>query len=209
MRERYNPFLGQSRAEESGYRLPKNVKPTHYDIHIEPDLENGSFEGSVVIHLDVLEDSTSILLNTHEIEIHATTLVLSSGKATKIKDIHHHDVQQTVTVPLPNSITAGSKIRLHQTFRGRLNDAKKMSGFNRSQYIGRDGKSKWIGSTQREPTGARQIFPCADEPALKATYTVTLIVPQDLTALSNMDIASEKCISRGKKVVTFNRTPPM
>jgi aminopeptidase 2 len=209
MREQYNPFLGQSRSEESGYRLPKNVKPTHYDIHIEPDLDNGSFEGSVVIHFDVLEDSTFILLNTNEIEIHATTLLLSSGKATKINDIHYHEVQQTVTVPLPEPITAGSRIRLHQTFKGRLNDTKKLSGFNRSRYIGRDGKSKWIGSTQGEPTGARQIFPCADEPALKATYTVTLIVPQDLTALSNMDIASEKSIGRGKKVVTFNKTPPM
>ena len=208
MREHYS-FIGESSSDNSDYRLPKNVKLTHYDIHLEPDLENASFDGSVVIHFDVLQDSISILLNTNEIEILTTVLIQSSGKATKIPNIHYHELQQTMMVPLPELIPAGSKIRLHQTFKGRLNDAKTMSGFNRSQYIGRDGKTKWIGSTQGEPTGARQIFPCADEPALKATFSATLIVDRGLTALSNMDIASEKAICTGKKAVIFNKTPPM
>jgi hypothetical protein len=30
-------------------RLPTNVKPIHYDISIEPDLESSTFEGAVSI----------------------------------------------------------------------------------------------------------------------------------------------------------------
>ncbi|KAH8765892.1 puromycin-sensitive aminopeptidase [Hyaloscypha sp. PMI_1271] len=209
MRDNYNPSIGQSSPENADYRLPKNVKPTHYDLHLEPDLENGSFGGSVVIHFDVLQDTKFILLNSDEIKILTTVLVQSSGKSTKIESVHYHELQQTIMIPLPESIPAGSKIRIRQTFKGRLNSSKKMSGFNRSRYIGRDGKPKWFGSTQGQPTGIRQIFPCADEPGLKATFSSALIVDQGLTALSNMDIASEEKISSDKKKVVFNKTPLM
>ena len=37
-----------------------------------------------------------------------------------------------------------------------------------------------------QPTDARRAFPCWDEPALKATFDVTLVVPKDRVALSNM-----------------------
>ena len=36
-----------------------------------------------------------------------------------------------------------------------------------------------------EATDARRAFPCWDEPAHKATFGVTLVVPEDLMALSN------------------------
>ena len=37
-----------------------------------------------------------------------------------------------------------------------------------------------------QPTDARRAFPCWDEPALKATFDVTLVAPKDRVALSNM-----------------------
>lgn len=33
--------------------LPANVKPTHYDITLEPDLEAFTYKGKVIIELDV------------------------------------------------------------------------------------------------------------------------------------------------------------
>ena len=54
-----------------------------------------------------------------------------------------------------------------------------------------------------------QAFPCFDEPALKATYEVTLIADKNLTCLSNMDVKSEEDASSGKKKVHFNKSPPM
>ena len=75
-----------------------------------------------------------------------------------------------------------------------------------------DGKETWMFSTQMEPTDTRRVFPCFREPALKATFTVTLVANKGLTCLSNMDVASEVDIfSQGKekKVVTFNPTPLM
>ena len=34
-------------------RLPTSVKPSHYKLELEPDLENFTFNGSVDINIDV------------------------------------------------------------------------------------------------------------------------------------------------------------
>lgn len=41
-------------------------------------------------------------------------------------------------------------------------------------------------ASQLEPTFARYVFPCFDEPALKATFNITIIHHPSYVALSNM-----------------------
>lgn len=60
--------------------LPGNVVPTHYDLTVEPDFTKLTYEGSLIIDLDVAEDSTTIELNTLEIDIHSTKIL--SGAET-------------------------------------------------------------------------------------------------------------------------------
>jgi aminopeptidase 2 len=52
--------------------LPGNVIPRHYDLTLEPDLKKLTYEGHVVVDLDVVEDTTKICLNTLELNIHST-----------------------------------------------------------------------------------------------------------------------------------------
>lgn len=98
-------------------------------------------------------------------------------------------------------------------FDGTLND--NMAGFYRSSYKGKDGSRKYMATTQMEPTDARRAFPCFDEPALKATFSVTLIADKGLTCLSNMDekntseVDSLVSANAKKHATHFNTTPPM
>lgn len=84
-----------------------------------------------------------------------------------------------------------------------------MAGFYASSYKDAKGNKKFMATTQMEPTDARRAFPCFDEPALKAKFTVTLIADKSLTCLSNMDVKTEEDHAGGKKAVKFNTTPPM
>lgn len=97
-------------------------------------------------------------------------------------------------------------------FLGQLNN--KMVGFYRSGYTKTDGTKGYIATTQMEPTGARQAFPCFDEPALKATFDITLVADKHLTCLSNMPVKSEAdmqsiIINSTRKVVKFETSPVM
>ena len=68
-------------------------------------------------------------------------------------------------------------------------------GFYRSTYQGPDGNQRVMACTQFAPTDARRAFPCWDEPALKATFDFTFVVPKDKVALSNMPVKSERLVS--------------
>ncbi|KAF2141823.1 uncharacterized protein K452DRAFT_228465 [Aplosporella prunicola CBS 121167] len=192
--------------------LPKNVKPLHYDLTLEPNLETFEYEGKVVIELDVVEDTTSISLNTLDLNIHSTTVSSGNSDITSKPDLSYDEDTQTTKVSFKETIPAGSKAKLTQTFTGTLNN--NMAGFYRSSYNDANGKTKYLATTQMEPTDARRAFPCFDEPALKSKFTITLVADKNLTCLSNMDEASTKEVdskmSGGKKkAVTFNETPLM
>ncbi|CAO3595525.1 unnamed protein product [Absidia cylindrospora] len=84
-----------------------------------------------------------------------------------------------------------------------------MAGFYRSSYKDDTGNIKYLATTQFEATDARRAFPCWDEPSLKATFDVTLVVPSHLTALSNTNVISQVDISDSLKQVKYATTPMM
>lgn len=105
--------------------------------------------------------------------------------------------------PLPVSANAV----LDMEFTGELND--KMKGFYRSKYFTSTGEERYAGVTQFEATDARRCFPCWDEPAIKATFDITLVIPQDRVGLSNMPVVKEEKLDNNLKLLKFDRSPIM
>lgn len=58
------------------------------------------------------------------------------------------------------------------------------------------------------PDRARTVFPCFEQPNLKAEFTLQLEVPAEWEAISNTSIASENLID-GRKHITFQSTEPL
>ena len=58
------------------------------------------------------------------------------------------------------------------------------------------------------PDRARTIFPCFEQPNLKAEFTLQLEVPAEWEAVSNTSVASENIIN-GKKHISFRPTEPL
>lgn len=63
--------------------LPTNVVPRHYHVTLETNFEKFTFDGTVVIDLDVAEDSKSVSLHTLELDIHSAKIT-SDGKTVRL-----------------------------------------------------------------------------------------------------------------------------
>ena len=186
--------------------LPTNVRPSAYDLTLQPDLENFTFRGEVDINITVREATNEIVMNADEIEIQEARLTRADGSSVEPCCIDFDKEEETVTLGFDEELPPG-QARLHLKFTGELND--KLRGFYRSRYTDSDGNEKYLATTQFEATDARRAFPCWDEPAIKATFKVTLIIPSDLVAVSNMSIVRESEAEPGLKKLEFGETPIM
>jgi aminopeptidase N len=84
-----------------------------------------------------------------------------------------------------------------------------MAGFYRSHYKDSNGADKIVASTQFEALDARRAFPCVDEPAAKATFVVTLVVPPNLECFSNMPESKRVTLSDALVEIAFLESPKM
>jgi puromycin-sensitive aminopeptidase len=69
-----------SAPDELSYRLPKTVVPRRYDLSLTPDLTAFTFDGRETVTVDVKTETSEIVLNAVELEIHAATLSNRAGQ---------------------------------------------------------------------------------------------------------------------------------
>lgn len=70
-----------------------------------------------------------------------------------------------------------------------------------------DGKT--YAYTHFEPTDARRMYACFEQPDLKARITFVVTAPAESGVFSNQHIVSDKPGDKGTHTVTFNPTPPL
>ena len=161
--------------------LPASVRPSKYRIKLQPDLDQFTFQGEETIRIQVTEPASEILLNAVELQVQSATLS-QDGVRTSATQISYDKSRETLTLSFGKTIPLG-EADLDIEFTGELND--KLRGFYRSEYTNDLGERRKLATTQFEPTDARRAFPCWDEPAQKASFQVTLVVPSDMAGVSN------------------------
>jgi len=216
-------------AESSSHRLPTNVCPSRYDLIIVPDFDDFTFQGHVKITIRVSSETNTIVLNSHHLTYPSRSRNQSAGDgATEtqilqpfvtLTSVHSSSspslssleavsvsvdsARQRASFIFPISFSPGDYV-LSILYSGEIND--KLCGFYRSSYT-RPAAAVAAGAsptgvflcTQFQPTDARKAFPCWDEPASKAVFALTLIVPINtkdgkgtLTALGNGPVVKKE-----------------
>ncbi|XP_042039402.1 aminopeptidase M1-like [Salvia splendens] len=186
-------------------RLPKFAIPKRYDLKLKPDLAACKFAGAVQVSVDVVSDTKFLVLNAAELSVSANSVTFASAnKVLEHVKVDLFEEDEILVLEFKESLPIGVGV-LSLEFEGTLND--RMKGFYRSTYE-HNGEKKNMAVTQFEPADARRCFPCWDEPACKATFKITLEVPSDLVALSNMPITEEKQ-NENLKTVYYQESPIM
>ena len=181
-------------------RLPDNVVPSHYDIAVTPNLQAATFTGTERIVVTLKKPASTIVLNAAEIEFDKVTIKAGGGVQGARVSLDPAKEQATFTVD--RAIAAGTA-DITIEYRGILNDQL------RGLYLSRANNRRYA-VTQLEATDARRMFPSFDEPAYKATFTVTATIDQGDHAISNGAVVSDTPgPSAGKHTVKFETTPKM
>ncbi len=189
---------------EADHRLPRNAIPSGYVITLEPDLAAATFTGEVLVDIDVVDPTDRLVLNAAELRIDRAELV--DGGEPVHGTVALDAEREQATVAFDDVVGLGPH-RLRLTFAGVLND--QLRGFYRSTYKDEQAVEHVLATTQFEATEARRAFPCWDEPDLKATFDITVVVDEGLTVVSNSPIVSEHPVGDGRRRVRFAPTMKM
>tara|TARA_Y100001970_G_scaffold163414_1_gene199739 strand:+ start:14722 stop:17247 length:2526 start_codon:yes stop_codon:yes gene_type:complete len=187
--------------ETNPHRLPRTVLPNHYALELEPDLAQSSFQGQVIIDLEVVDETDTIVLNSAELNIQ--DVQVDQGGLVQASSISLDEDLERATFTFPVVLQPG-QAKLLCSFAGTLND--KLRGFYRSTWTDEEGTEKVIATTQFESTNARRAFPCFDEPDLKASFGVTLRVDRSLMAISCGELISSVDLADSRREDRFADT---
>ncbi|XP_043498883.1 putative aminopeptidase-2 [Polistes fuscatus] len=165
------------------YRLPNNVIPQKYILSLEPFLvpDNFTFNGNVQIVASVVKKTNKIVLHASNITVHSVNVMVNNEEVNVTES--YESIYDFFVIKLENALNEKTEVNIIFRYTGNLNNA--MLGFYKSYYIDSDGKQRWLATTQMEPVGARKMFPCFDEPAMKAVFTVEVLIPDSYHAISN------------------------
>ncbi|XP_028994823.1 glutamyl aminopeptidase [Betta splendens] len=196
-----------SSGDWRNFRLPTYLKPVHYDLHLEPDLVEDTYSGSVDIHVEVSRPTHHVWLHIRDTFVSSMPRLRmlnsnSQRKDVAVKSCFEYKAQEYVVVEAQEELPVtgpGEVYVLSLSFQGWLNGS--LVGFYRVIYT-EDGVTKKIAATDHEPTDARKSFPCFDEPNKKATYQISITHDVDYQALSNMPVEGTPQQLPGNKVKT-------
>lgn len=166
------------------------------------DIDKFTVTGSTSINLNVTQQTSYVLIHIKEMNI-SWFRVTQDGVDIAVERNFTYKENQFFVVVLASSLSVGSAT-LEMRFYYPLGDG--LVGFYRSSYKDSSGDTHWIATTHFEPTDARKAFPCFDEPAMKANFTISITHSSELNAHSNMPVREEVAGEDGSTVTTSFET---
>ncbi|CAK8692596.1 unnamed protein product [Clavelina lepadiformis] len=182
--------------EITNSRLPLSLTPIHYKVDLRPVLEKDVvtgmyiFYGSSSVQYNCTNSTGKVLLHSRNLNYTENSFVLydeTEGKELTIDSIEFFRPNEYLIIRTATPCVEGNTYNLTANeFQGELADD--LNGIYRSEYDNIEGDHRVIAISQMETTGARQTFPCFDEPSFKATFDIILRFRTDLNyyAISNM-----------------------
>lgn len=177
-------------------RLTDFFTPNHYELSLDIERVERTFQGTVTIHGGLAEGAEAVMLHAKDLTIESA---LIDGKSAVFAAGENDELSIT-----QDGLLSGEHAVVVR-FTGKITDA--MHGLYPCYYE-HAGVKKELLATQFESHHAREVFPCIDEPEAKATFDVSLTTDDAVTVLGNMPVKFQDTDGR-QLVTTFETSPRM
>ncbi|ESP00388.1 hypothetical protein LOTGIDRAFT_238559 [Lottia gigantea] len=176
-------------------RLPLHMEPIHYDVELQPNMYNNkpetfTFNGYARIHMKCVAASNNVTLHINKLNITDGSMKFGRQDMSAAPGISSWTIdkeRQFLIIYLNDNMEENKEYYVEMRFVGPLKDD--LAGLYLSTYEYQN-VTKYMATTQLQPTDGRRVFPCFDEPAIKATFNTTLVRMNTTKSISNMPITS-------------------
>ncbi|XP_036266484.1 endoplasmic reticulum aminopeptidase 1 isoform X3 [Pipistrellus kuhlii] len=178
-------------------RLPEHIIPVHYDLLIHANLTTLTFEGTSAISITASQPTSAIILHSQHLQILKATLRKGAGDMPSEEPLRvlEYPPREQIALLAPTPLEVGLPYTVVLDYAGNLSES--FHGFYKSTYRTKEGEVRILASTQFEPTAARMAFPCFDEPAFKASFSIRIRREPRHLAISNMPLVKSEPIAEG------------
>ena len=180
-------------------RLPGDVQPVSYRIDVTPDAQKLTFTGAETVDVQVGRPVGSVTLNALELTVQEARI----DGAPAIARIDA--ARQTLTLDSGRQLGAGRHV-LSIDYAGKIDSFS--AGLFHLDYVSPTGPKRVLVS-QFENSDARRFAPVWDDPAVKATFQLSVVAPTGQMAVSNTPIAQVRPLAGGLQRTVFQATPKM
>ncbi|XP_061783528.1 aminopeptidase N-like [Nerophis lumbriciformis] len=211
-------------------RLPTSLVPENYKIFLQMDFysqiveevnvttpnQTLLFSGTSLVRFHCVEKTQSIYLHSRDLLV-SDAVVKNEDENKKISILSmkpHQDQSDFLEFQLKETLEKGRNYSLLVSFSGHMSD--QLHGLYISTYDERHARSqspsnthRFLASTNLQPTAARRVFPCFDEPQMKAAFDVTIVHRRKMTALGNAESSGSDNLEDDWTSTRFHSTPKM
>jgi Peptidase family M1 domain/Peptidase M1 N-terminal domain len=188
---------GARAAQPRAARLDGDTLPVAYDLTLAPDLGTMRTTGEETLDVRVTRTVDAIALNAREIDVRDASIDGVTATTENAPAI------EQVLIRSGGAITPGNH-RIVLRFASAIHAGNEPSGL----FVSAEPNHSVL-TALFEPSRARSVFPCFDEPAFRAPVTLHVRAPSAWTVVSNMPLSATRALGDGLAQSDFEPTPPI
>ncbi len=179
-------------------RLPADAIPSHYSLTLTINPKQGGFHGHDEISVRITHPLRTIWVHGQNLDIERASVRLANGHTVTAR-YRQMNPSGVVLLHFVEPLPSGPATLLFD-YRARFSHGTK--GLSRIVQKGNSYAVSRFGID-----GARRMFPCFDEPADKATFSLAINAPQGDVVITNSKVTSRNPTGGGMVHWVFATTP--